>query len=332
MCFLAFVLAVAGCSKPPAQPTDPTCTIKSPSGEVLIQAAGTGSWVEAIEGMMLAENDTVKTGADGQVMLLFFDGSTMEIEADSEVVVNELSVADDTGSTTVRLGHVVGRTVNRVENLADPASRYEVETPAGVAVVRGTLFNSDVEEDGNTTIGCQDGGVWFTAGGKEVLVEKGKQSKASPGGTPSDPTPIPSYVGDLHIENVKLCSEVTPQGNCTCREDGVFSLGETVWVYLEGHDLSWHEDSGSYEAWFRITSVEVYDPNGFPYLSGGGPIDSHSSGLKEPPDFLWGAIHFELLPDRSIGQYEGTITIEDVISGATDSVTIELEVEGEATG
>ncbi len=314
-----------GCGEQNEAGADLACTTRNPQGEVLILQSGEDTWTEAVDGMALEQGDTVRTGAGGQVKLLFFEGSSMTIEADSEVIIKDVSLAENGKSTTVSLGHLVGSTVNRVEQLADPASRYEVETPAGVAVVRGTMFDSDVEKDGNSTIGCKEGSVLFQAGGEEVLLEKGKQSSASPGGTPSDPTPIPSYTGDLDIQNIMLCSEVTAEGNCTGRSDETFNIGETVWVYLEAHDISWHEDSGEYEAWFRITGIHVDCPSGV-YMSTSQPVDFHVTGLEEPPEFLWGAVHFDLVEGRPQGYYECSLSVEDVISGDTGSAIAGLNV------
>ena len=162
----------------------PIGTISSPTGEVLVQKLGSETWIEAATGMKLEVGDRLKTGSDGYTLILFFDGSVMEVDADSEIIIEELSIAADTGSTTIRLRQMIGTTVNRVEQLIDPASQYEVETPAGSAVVRGTIFEVRVLGNGFTMVKSIEGDMWFTAGGVTVLVSEGMHYGAWPGGIP----------------------------------------------------------------------------------------------------------------------------------------------------
>jgi len=139
--------------------------------------------------MELAAGDTITTGANESAKLTFFDGSVMEIKANSEILINELSTAS-TGSTTVSLMQQVGSTINRIEKLVDSSSKYEVETPAASAVVRGTIFDLLVQENGDTTVKSEQGSVSFTASDVTVTVNQGFQSSASVGGTPSTPSAI----------------------------------------------------------------------------------------------------------------------------------------------
>jgi len=168
--------------------SSPPSTISSLSGEVLVQKQGSTTWVQAVAGMKLEVGDQLKTGGNGTAVLLFFEDSTMEVQPDTEILINELSLSG-TGSTTIGLKQLVGNTVNRVQKLVDSESKYEVETPAASAAVRGTIFRLLVEIDGNTTLNSDEGDVWFTASGVTVLVGTGMQSFACVGCPPSNPSP-----------------------------------------------------------------------------------------------------------------------------------------------
>lgn len=167
----------------------PPSTISSLSGEVLVKKQGSTTWVAAVAGMKLGAGDQLQTGGNGTALLLFFEGSTLEVQARSAILIKELTLAGN-GSTTIGLKQLVGNTVSRVQKLADSASRYEVDTAAGSAVVRGTVFGVVVEADGYSTVTCDEGQVWFSASGVTVLVSQGQQSDATVGGTPSKPSPI----------------------------------------------------------------------------------------------------------------------------------------------
>jgi len=183
---LALLIPLAGCGGGgPAVP----CKISSVTGTVQVLKSGSTNPVNATNGMELAVGDTITTGASGSAKLTFFDGSVMEIKANSVILVNELSTAS-TGSTTVSLKETVGSTINRIGKLVDSASKYEVDTPAAVAVVRGTVFDLMVQQNGTTNVKAEQDSVDFTASGVTVTVDQGFQSTASVGGKPSTPTAI----------------------------------------------------------------------------------------------------------------------------------------------
>jgi hypothetical protein len=162
-----------------------TLTILSiTEGNVSVMKAGTGSWLEAQVGMSLETGDSVKTGDDSSAIITFFDGSTIELQAGTEIEIASLDISTDTGSTTITLKQTIGNTISRVVKLVDPASRYEVETPTGVAAVRGSVMQVYVIEDGTTWIINQEGDVWAVAQSVELQVPQGQQCIIGPGQPP----------------------------------------------------------------------------------------------------------------------------------------------------
>ena len=184
---------LTGCGGKKAFSIPPT-TLSSLTGEVLVSQESSAGWTEASEGMELEVGDCVKTGPDGQALMLFFEGSVMEMKEDTQICLEELNLVEDTGSTFIKLWQQVGRTINRVEQLTDPASRYEVETPAGSSVVRGTIIEVVVEEDGTTTSKTVSGEALFCIEEEEeeerecVLVPLGWEITIQPGGSLGEPT------------------------------------------------------------------------------------------------------------------------------------------------
>jgi len=141
---------------------------------------GKDSWVEAQAGMSLEDGDIIKTGDDSSAEITFFDGSTVELQPGTEIEVVSLDISAGTGSTTVTLEQTIGATISRVINIIDPASRYEVETPEGAAVVRGSVMVVCVTGNGTTWIANQKGNIWTRAQGVELQVPEKRKCILKP--------------------------------------------------------------------------------------------------------------------------------------------------------
>jgi hypothetical protein len=171
---------LAGCGSSPS-----TLTILSiTEGNVSVMKAGTGSWIEAGVGMSLEAGDSIKTGDNSSAKITFFDGSTIELQAGTEIEIASLNTSTDTASTTIFLEQTVGNTISRVTKLLDPASRYEIETPTGVVAVRGSVMQVYVIQDGTTWAINLEGNIWAIAQGVELQIPEGRQSITRPGQPP----------------------------------------------------------------------------------------------------------------------------------------------------
>ena len=206
---------------PPSTPS--TLTMLSiTEGNVFLMKAGTDSWIEAQVGMSLEIGDIVKSGDGSSAEITFFDGSTIELQADTEVEVASLNISTDTGSTTISLKQAIGDTISRVTKLVDPASSYEIETPAGVAVVRGSVMVVYVIEDGTTWITNKKGNMWASAQGVELkipvwrvcIIIPGQPPRLIPLWTAGRPPPEPPGT-DLAIDKSDSSDPVDPGTNLT---------------------------------------------------------------------------------------------------------------------
>ena len=159
-----------GCGSSPS-----TLTILSiTEGDVSVMKAGTHDWIEAEVETRLGVGDTIKTGDDSGAEITFFDGSTMELEAGTQVEITALDVSPDTDVTTITLMQTIGTTIFRVTKFLDPASRYEVETSTGVVAVRGSAAETHVTEDGTTWTCNLEGNVWAAAQDVELQIPEGR--------------------------------------------------------------------------------------------------------------------------------------------------------------
>jgi hypothetical protein len=166
-------------------------TISTVTGDVSVLKAGTNTWTTATTGMSLEETDRIKTGSGSNATITFFEGSTIELAPDTEISVSELGIAESGDSTLIKLQQQIGTTRSRVEKLVDPASNYEIETPAGAAVVRGSVGDVKVDKDGTTTITNIEGRWCGIGQGKEVCIPAGYYLVIVPSQVPSTPKPVP---------------------------------------------------------------------------------------------------------------------------------------------
>jgi alpha-tubulin suppressor-like RCC1 family protein len=195
--------ALIGCD-PPAR------TILSiTEGTVSVMKAGTGSWTEAQKGMSLGEGDVIKTGDESSAEITFSEGSTVELEAGTEMEIASLDIPAGTGPTTITLEQTIGSVIFRVTKIVDPASRYEVETPTGVVAVRGSIMQVYVIEDGTTWVTNLEGDIWASAQGVELQIPQGRQCVIKPG----EPPELVMVAAGLHTVGLKADGTVVAVGN-----------------------------------------------------------------------------------------------------------------------
>ena len=130
----AFVVALAlgvGSSVLLARDTDalaPITTLTAVDGGVFLQHGDAG-FEPARVGDLMAAGDTVRTATGASAEITYFEGSSVRLEGDSQIVVQSF---DDPG-----LVQTVERAWRVVAELVSGSSRYNVRTPTSTASVRG---------------------------------------------------------------------------------------------------------------------------------------------------------------------------------------------------
>ena len=220
---------VVGCGggSPCSTPTILSIT----EGEVFVMKEGTDDWVGAVVGIELEEGDTIKTGDNSSARITFFDGSTIKLEAGTEIEILSLDIVCSTGVTTITLEQMIGDTISRVTAILDPASSYEVETPSGVVGVRGSevriqvFFGNLNYEDGTTLVTNVEGNIYTIAHNVELPVPEGEQCIMIPG---QEPNLMPVANPDIAVTNEHtpvvidvLDNDYDPDGGDTLTVDSV---------------------------------------------------------------------------------------------------------------
>jgi hypothetical protein len=124
-------------------------TVTVLSGDIQVRHGASGAFVTATDGEVLAAGDTIRTAEGARAILTYFEGSTVSVEPNTELTIEDASAHSD-GSTVVVMQQNFGRTWHVVTKLITGGSKYEVKTPASTASVRGTAFQ--VDSDGEHTV------------------------------------------------------------------------------------------------------------------------------------------------------------------------------------
>jgi len=230
--------------------------------------AGTNNWVLATAGTTLQPGDVIRSTNGAHAEVTFFEGSTIELNGETQVSLSEISLSD-TGSTTIHLKQIIGNTVSRVKKLTDSASSYEVETQAAVAAVRGSTLDLTVLADGTTIVANVEGDISVTAQGIEVVIPEGMKVTVVPGSPPGQPEPIipptppptipvPGPVYNASVNTGVIADRLTA------------NIGETItYTYTI-------TNTGN----IRLANITLSDPIvGTPVFTGG---DSNSDSFLDP--------------------------------------------------
>ncbi len=126
-----------------------SATITLISGSVEVKTADT--WKKAEKNMTLNEKDEIRTGAGGRVVLTLSDGSRMNLQENSSLVLTAL------GQNNVQLALNAGTMNTKVKKMG-AGGKFSVDTPASVCAVRGTSFKVKATEN-ETSVECYRGSV-----------------------------------------------------------------------------------------------------------------------------------------------------------------------------
>jgi hypothetical protein len=166
---LALSMGLAGCEQPRA-----AAVVSESTGNLSVMKEDTADWVEAEIGTALDPTDRIKCGGNSGAEIALLDGSTVELEAGTEIEVAALDISTETDSAIIRLKLIIGSIIFRVADIIDPSSRYEVATPTGEVAISGSAVQITVSEDGTTLVCNLEGEIWAVAEGVELQVPEGE--------------------------------------------------------------------------------------------------------------------------------------------------------------
>lgn len=119
------------------------------SGKVYEVSSGGNKTKEMVDGDAITAPLRIEVSEDGDASILYPDGSSARLSPGAEIKIESGSYDTDSGSIASRIFIYSGHVWSKVVSLSTPESLWEIETPHAVATVRGTAFDTGVE-DGKT--------------------------------------------------------------------------------------------------------------------------------------------------------------------------------------
>lgn len=169
--FIILVLLLTACSSGSSTVEPPFIRVLSGS----VQTGTGGSWNPATDDSQLAAESSIKTDKNSYAFLSFKDGSSIEMEPETEIVLSK-----GTGISAVLAA-------GQVWIVANTAT---VSIDAGGPTASGTTTAFSVSRNGSeVTVSATGGKAKFSAGGSDVEVASGQVSKST-GGAPEAPSAI----------------------------------------------------------------------------------------------------------------------------------------------
>lgn len=190
--------AASSPAAPPAADKDIALVLKT-TGQVQINSRN-GDWRNAARGARLNAGTEVRTGDQSLAAIVFTDDkSLLKVRSNSKVVINGKREVAASGAQRIlkTISMEIGELWAKVTKGAAP---FRVETPSGVAAVKGTIFYGLIDAEGKFYIICLDGVVELINQFGSVLVKAGQTGTSTPDAAPeshpSTPEEMPNWADD----------------------------------------------------------------------------------------------------------------------------------------
>ena len=154
-------------------------------GKMEVQREGKTTWERAKSGMFLYQGDKLRTAKKSKAAIMFSNGAEVKINQNTEFAID---ISEPGKSDTVRINKGQGTCSLRAKK--GGGLRFSVKTPVAVVSVRGTEFDTDVSENGDTTVMVVKGIVQFENEYGSVEVKENQQATATGGNAPGQPEEV----------------------------------------------------------------------------------------------------------------------------------------------
>jgi FecR-like protein len=171
---------------PPTDNTPPrTAALSELQNEVFACSVADAQWETAAVGQFVQTGGRVRTGEEARARLDISDGTIIRMAATSEFELRELSPGATDPMTRLKL--TAGKLWAAVTEAL--GGGFEIETPAGLAIVRGSYISVEYfDATGQMSVTCLEGQCRLTGtSGKFTDLTDGQQAEIA--GAGQDPSP-----------------------------------------------------------------------------------------------------------------------------------------------
>lgn len=213
-----------------------TAVLDDMNGFVEVQDEA-GEWTAVSQATTLAAGQRLRTGSFSQASLTFYDGSQAQIGPNSELSLDTVDAqrpAD--GFRTLVMTQWLGESEHHVQFRNDSGSRYEVKSPYGSGIARGTVFQVQVTADARARYTVREGRVDVTGADSTVSVTPGQVSAVMADEPPTEPAFLVTGEGEV----TQIGAEWVVGGQTFQTGDQTIIVGDPQvgdWVRVEGHLL-----------------------------------------------------------------------------------------------
>lgn len=127
-------------------------------GKVEIQQPG-GDWKEAAIGMQLRKDDKVRTSEESLAEIKLDDGSLLKLGEETTISILALEEIEPAKEKVSLFNLILGEIKAKVLKVLGKQSKFEVQTSACIAGVRGTDFSISAEADEAADVETYEGSV-----------------------------------------------------------------------------------------------------------------------------------------------------------------------------
>ncbi len=135
------------------------------------------NWIEASASQVLTAGDTLKTGSQGKMEILFIDGVQIKMHHKTTLVIREIAKDKKTMTLSLKVGEVWSRAKSTPDGL-------KVQTPSATAAIRGTDWDIVVDDKGTSYLTVLNGSVELFNDFGSVKVDTGQQAMSEVGKAP----------------------------------------------------------------------------------------------------------------------------------------------------
>jgi hypothetical protein len=219
------------------------------------------NWSVLASGDQVVEGARLRARTDSNATLRFFDGSQAQLGPKSELILDKLNGAYNLlsgKSLQVRIRQTQGETQYQVVPLKGSASFYEVQTPSGMVVVHGTIFNVAVETSGAARFAVSRGSIMVKQLNNQVFLTAGQATVASTNQTLLPPAFEYALQGQISAIDTNHWTVNGVTFTVDPRASSALSYTANDWVSVRGRILA----DGSYTA-DHIANAEDEQPSGY---------------------------------------------------------------------